>query len=151
MVRLLDRSFRFTTSHSLERCKELLEHQSKRSTHLFASKRSILVATSYREDALLFELNRDVGRGLYAVVRGSISKDADGRCVVLGKGSVGRSTLLVTLYMVVIGSVLAFAFRFVPIMLIFIMPAPILALAFLFLSVNNRNYLISVVTDALTT
>src|SRR5689334_15838878 len=88
MVAFLEKHFEFTTSLSMDECVARLKAKSKRGSGWLASKRDILVRISDDGASKKVILDRDVGRGLYAVVQGYLVEDSNTTVRVRGFGRV---------------------------------------------------------------
>jgi hypothetical protein len=77
MVAFLEKHFQFTTSLSMDECVTRLEAKSKRGSGWLASKRDILVHVYNDANEKKFDLDRDVGKSLYAEVQGQLLKKCE--------------------------------------------------------------------------
>jgi hypothetical protein len=151
MTWLLDKPFHFVSPHSLEACEQRLSDKSARQPGYFAPRSAILITLNDENDHIAFELDRDMGRGLYAKVAGHLKQDQDNdrQVVVSGKGRIPRMTFFLQLYFCCVSLLLAFVFRSVPFLAIIFGFGALMALSFMRTTFNNRNNLVQQVIQTL--
>jgi len=149
MVAFLEKHFEFTSPLSIEECAVRLQAQSKRGSGWLASRRDILVHVSDDENGKKFDLNRDVGKNLYAEVLGQLQKDGNGSVHVKGFGRIPLIFFLGLCWFFVWACIIAYAMRAIPLLSACVFLSSIFLLIFWAMIIKNRNNLIKLVYQTL--
>ncbi|MBA3869851.1 MAG: hypothetical protein H0X30_11960 [Anaerolineae bacterium] len=159
MVAFLEKHFEFTTTLTMDKCVARLLAKSKRGTGSLASRRDIMVHVYDDANGKKFDLNRDVGKNLYAEVQGQLKRNVNGSVHIKGFGRIpfeikgfGHIPLfffLITGWFFVWSCIFAYAMRFVPLFSVGMFLSSIFLLILWIMTVRNRNDLVKIVYQTL--
>ncbi len=148
MVAFLEKHFEFTTPLSISECVDRLRDKSTRGYGLFASKRDIRVNIAQPSYGTSFDLNRDVGRSLYAEVFGEFSREND-ITRVKGFGRMPLSIFIMFVWMCFISCFIMYALRNLDWIPLIFSTGIVMGVIFFIITLKNRDNLIKIVKQTL--